>query len=506
MVNGYIKDNSNNWVSSATLYRNSPNAIRMATAPVGSQFLQWEVYVNGVLQTDSDEIEIPTAEQTRLKKLVRDITIKATYYIPDENVRYTLSIERKDGSVEQNTYTVGTEVTIIASLPNQGYEFYKWIGDVAYVAGGTYNSTSYINMPAQNIYIKENYVLEGYIPEYDLEMKNIYGECCYTTEYEDPQTGEITTTDHWVSRWSYPEGTVVRIRATGYEDDRYFSEWNATNHDTGLDARSIIADITSSTTTLMIPTYDVDATPIIPLKDTYLLTITNGGTSGTYYEGAKADVYFNKSEDNTNDVHYEFIRWVGGTGTNIADIELWDGGMFNVLTPGTSSTPQYIKMPGKATEIIANYRTLYKLALTNGTIDSTSTTSGYYETGITVNITADTPATGLMFQYWSGDTSRVANIYDPTTTVTTTGGVTNLTAVYSTINDRNNIGYTNTDLKSTSVISNNSITVISGTIGVGFIITDVNGHIYIVTAVDTQNNTSTIYRMTKIVRGGNIYE
>jgi hypothetical protein len=157
MVDGYVWDGSD-WVASATLLRNSANAIKMKPAPTGKQFLQWEVYVNGVLQTDANDVYEPLAEQTTLRNLVRDITIKATYYVPDPTVTYTLSIERKDGSIDQHDYPVGTEVTIRASSPAQGYEFYKWTGDTAYVAGGVYNSESYVRIPAQNIQIKENYV------------------------------------------------------------------------------------------------------------------------------------------------------------------------------------------------------------------------------------------------------------------------------------------------------------------------------------------------------------
>lgn len=111
----------------------------------------------------------------------------------------------------------------------------------------------------------------------------------------------------------------------------------------------------------------------------------------------------------------------------------------------------------------------------------------------------------MRFQYWSGDTSRLASKWDPTTTVQTTTGATNLTAVYSTDTDRNNTGYVTSSLKNVSTVDNNDIIIISGEINIGFIITDSNGHTYVVTNIDSQNNTSTIYRMTKIVKGGNIY-
>lgn len=502
MIDGYVWDGSD-WVTSATLLTGSQNAIKMKPAPTGKQFLQWNVYVNGELRTDADDVYEPLAEQTRLRNLSRNVTLEATYFTPDTETKYNLTIERKDGSTTQIEKPAGTDVDIHASFPDQGMEFYKWTGDVSYVAGGIYYADSYVHMPAQNIRIKENYVPEGYIPGYDLEMKNLYGQCCYTTEYEDPETGEITTTEHWVSKWNYPEGSIVKIRATGIEPENYFDEWTAINHLTSADAKSIIKELKSLETTLTMPDYDIDVTPQIAAKQTYKFTVTGGGTSGFYYKDYRVDVYFGLS--NTNDVHYEFIRWASVSGTPVYQLELYDGGMFSATTPGTQTSPQYIKAPGTTTEIRATYKTKYRLTLTGGTIDETSTTQEFYETGTTVNITADQAPAGTTFQYWSGDTSRVGNIYDPTTTVRTTNGVTNLTAVYSTNAERNGIGYVTTNLKNINTIDNEDITIISGEIEVGFIITDVNGHIYLVTAVDTQNDTSTIYRMTKIVQGGNIY-
>lgn len=497
--NGYIWDGSE-WVTSATLLRNSTNAIKMKPAPTGMQFLQWEVYVDGVLQTDANDVYEPLSEQTSLRNLLRNATLKATYFVPDPDLKYVLTIERKDGSVDQRDYSAGENVTIRASYPDEGMEFYKWSGDTAYVAGGVYNSESYIHMPAQNITVKENFVPEGYVPEYEVVMTNIYGECCYVTTSEDPETGEVTETEHWVERHSFPEGTEVKIRAKGYDAEYYFAAWGAVKYETDEDARVIIENLTAEETTITVPDYDVAIEAKIALKTTYLLTIVDGKTSGNYYEGKRADVYFSK--ENTDDIHYEFIRWTGDT---VSQLELYDGGMFNVLVAGTETEPQYIKMPGEATEIKATYNTLYRLTLNGGSIDESGLTQDYFKTDTTVAITADPAPAGMKFQYWEGDVDKLGSKYDPTTTVTTVTGTTTITAVYSTDTEQNSIGYVETDLKSSSTVNNSDITVISGSIEVGFIITDSNGHIYIITSIDESTGVSTIYRMTKIVQGGNIY-
>lgn len=503
VVNGYIW-NGSDWVESATLLRNSTNAIKMKPAPTGEQFFQWEVYVNGVLQTDANDVYEPLAEHTTLRNLTRDITIKATYYVPDTESKYTLTVERKDGSVKQYEKPAGTDITVNASPPDEGMEFYKWTGDVAYVVGGIYNANIYVHLPAQNITIKENYVPEGYIPEYEIVMTDIYGKCCYVTEYTNPETGEVIKTEHWVERHSFPEGTRVDIKATGFDEKYYFSTWGAVKYETNEDARIIIDELTEPYTTITVPDYDVAIEAKIADKATYLLNLVDGLTGGRpsayYYKGKRADVYFAKEDD--NDVHYKFIRWTGST---VSQLELYDGGMFNVLVPGTAAEPQFIKMPGQDTEIKATYDTLYRLTVNGGSINNSDLTQDYFKTETKVEITADPAPEGMKFQYWEGDTDKLGSKYDPTTTVTTVTGTTTLTAKYSTDAEQNSVGYVEVDLKSSTTVDNSIITVISGNIEVGFMLTDSNGHIYIITSIDESTGISTIYRMTKIVQGGNIY-
>lgn len=500
MRDGRIQDYNGNWVTNVTLRRDATNAIIANNAPVNKTFLQWNVYENGVLQTNATDVYEPLASTSRLRCLSRDITIEATYYTPDPETKYTLTIHRKDGTTSQNQYSVGYDANISASYPDQGMEFYKWTGDTAYVAGGVYNAESYVHMPAQDVDVYENYVPEGYIPQYDLDMTGLYGECCYETEYEDPETGEITVTEHWVSRHSYPEGTRVKIRATGYAAEYYFSAWEAYNHDSGADARSILDSLVETNTTLTMPDYDVDMVAQIALKQTYEMKVNDGRESGFFYKDKHVDIWFNLT--NTNNIHYTFIRW---TGTTVSQLKRIDGTMFDPLDSGQVNH-QVILMPAQRTEITATYKTLYRTTLVGGTIDSTGgLREGYYETNTALNITADPAPTGMRFQYWAGDTSELGSIYDPTTTLNTVTGTTDIRAIYSTDADRNEIGYSTLDLKNVSTIDNNDITIISGEIEVGFILTDVNGHIYIITNVDDLNNTSTIYRMTKVVEGGNVY-
>ena len=70
------------------------------------------------------------------------------------------------------------------------------------------------------------------------------------------------------------------------------------------------------------------------------------------------------------------------------------------------------------------YLTEYPLTVNNGSGD------GSYIEGSIVNISADAPPAELVFDAWIGDTATVANIYDPTTTVTMPAAAVTVTATY----------------------------------------------------------------------------
>lgn len=515
MIDGEIYDGTN-WVSSATILRDALNNIRVrqGAVPYGHQFLQWEVYINGVLQTNTNYVEIysPLAETTRLSKLRSDCTIKATFFVPDATQQRTLTVHRKDGSTTQYTRPIGDQVTVYASYPDQGKEFYEWTGDLAYASTSALVTPIQMTIPSVNIEIWENYIDEGARPKVTLHRAGIYGEMKYTTSSTDPDTGEEVITEHWTSEpHDYYVGDEVEIRMTEYPNEYFFGGWSAYAYSSGENLDDIISRTNPPefphTTTLTMPKVATTFQGSTVRKGDVKLVLEDGltgldNTSAVLYKGKKADIRFAKVD--TDLIHYTFKRWtvLSGNYTPITQIELWDGGMFNPLVPGTYDNPIYIRMPATAVGLKANYTTSYKLGLTNATIDSTGETSGFYEAGQSVSITADT-ITGMTFQYWAGDTDTIANIYDPTTTVTTVAGSTALRAVYSTDSERNDIGYTNLSLSASSTVDNTNINVISGTLQNGFILTDSVGHIYVV--VNINNNVSTIVRLTKIDRGGNIY-
>ena len=81
-----------------------------------------------------------------------------------------------------------------------------------------------------------------------------------------------------------------------------------------------------------------------------------------------------------------------------------------------------------------------------------------------------------------------------------------LTAIYALTTDENDIGYSLVSLKDSATVNVRDITLVSGEVRLGCIITDNIGHNYIVRSVNETEGTATITRMTKINKGGNVYE
>lgn len=335
-------------------------------------------------------------------------------------------------------------------------------------------------MPPKNIELIPTYVREGYVTKYHVYMYS--AECLVeTSEYSN-----------WVTDAEFEEGSIAYIRPTTIPFGWRFNGWQGeTDEETAT-----VNSISSENTYLRIADFDIHMTATIIEEAKYTMKINNGQTSGEYYGGARVDVYFDK--ENTNSEHYTFIRWTG----DVSGLELYDGGSFDVTKAGTSNEPQYVKMPPQRIEITAEYTATYHLVVNGGHI--TGTEDEYFAPGATVNITADVEE-GTVFQKWIGNTDGIANVYDPTTTVTFGEGAKEITAVYSNIADRNNIGYGLTNLILNDTIDIEDITVISGEISIGFILTDTNtGHIYLVTNVN--QDTVQVTKMTRTVKGGNIYE
>lgn len=490
--NGYIQID-NQWVTSGTVLRNSQPYIQMKPAPEGYQFFQWEVLIG-----DDNDVYQPLAETTYLRNVTHNIKVRATYYIPDPETTYEFTINRIDGTHDVYHIPAGGTQEFYCTEPPEGLKFYRWLGDYQYLTvgtprqryyGGTYEIPQVVHMPARNITISEDeYKPLDWTLKYHLYMSPTNIAECLISRTVDEETEEVT--EVWGTDGEYEEGTEVEIRVKYVPEESYFSEWvGDTDAETAL-VTNVIEPISS----IVMADFDVHLTAQTQLKQTYTFTVNNGGVSGQYYKDKKVSVFFIPPV--VNGEQQTFTQWTG----DVAYISLWDGGVFDVLEPGTSEYPQEVRMPERAITLTANYTTSYKLTVNSGVIDEGGE---YFAPNTTLHITANT-IQGKNFVKWVGDISGIGSIYDPTTTITTTNSPKTLTATYANETDRNNVGYGLISFKASDIINITDITIISGTIGIGFIITDSLGHLYVVT--DVNQTTVTVSRMTKIQKGGDVYE
>lgn len=453
VTNGKLADGS----TSGTFLRNSSPQIIMNPAPDGMQFLQWEV-----LTGDDNDVTQPLAENTTIRNLTHDVSVRATYYVPNPEVKYTLTITGKDGTITTYNYAIGEQVNIYADSPDEGYKFYKWVGDTQYV-NDKYAEKAVVNMPGKNITLSMEYRREGAITTYHVLLEG----------------GKIQIeNDKWNIEGEFEEGTTLNIKADNPMLGWEFVQWKKPANASADDkSEETVANLTEPETTIQVQNFDITLSVVWKEKDKYIMTVNDGFGSGSYYPDQPVQVYFNLQD--TSLTHYKFTRW---SGNDIAYLKLISGGAFDVFKP----EEQAIKMPNRNIEITALYSASYLLSIN-------SIEQGFYLEGEEVQVSAE-EIEGKTFRYWDGNTECVDNKYNPNITVTMPKGTVNLIPVYSNTNERNDIGYTLTDIYDSATIAVEDVKIISGKIEVGFIITDVSGHIYIV--MNITDNQLGITRLT----------
>jgi hypothetical protein len=193
----------------------------------------------------------------------------------------------------------------------------------------------------------------------------------------------------------YASGTAVPIKANAAPARQVFSRWTG----------ATVANATSPTTTLTMPTANVTVTATYVAVPTFSLTVVNGSGSGTYAAGAVVSISANPPA-----AGQAFSSWTGAA----------------VANASASSTT--LTMPAANATVTATYAPVatptFMLSVVNGT------GSGSYAAGTTVNISANAPPSGQAFSNWTG--AAVANPSVSTTTLPMPAANTTVTANYST--------------------------------------------------------------------------
>ena len=279
---------------------------------------------------------------TTLRMLPCALSVEATYMdIPP--TPFDLTVVNGSGS---GSYTAGTAVKVVADAPASGKMFDKWTGDSGYLADPAASETI-LTMPAASVKITATYKAA-------------------------PSNLRTLTVTGGSGSGSYAEGAAVPVVAAAPASGKMFYVWIG---DTG-----ILLDPYSSSTVVTMPAEDaaIEATYMDDPSTRHVLTVTDGSGSGTYATGTPVRIAANAPPAGKL-----FDAWTGDT--------------TKLLSAAAPSS--IIIMPDADATLAATYKDAPSgwrtLSVANGS------GSGTYAAGTLVRITADTPASGMVFKSWS---------------------------------------------------------------------------------------------------------
>ena len=215
-------ENGTVWIpSTEELYPNGQILRITATPDEGYLFKSWSGHASG---TDN-----PLTIVMNVDKVI----------IANFSESYILTVNGGTGSGE---YLEGAVVEIEADIPDQGYVFERWTGDIEYI-DDVNSSITTVTMPGKDISLTASY-------------EAIY----YTlTVHQGSGSGE------------YLENAEVAIEADTPPEGEIFDEWTG-----DID---YVADVGSSITTIIMPSYDISVTATF-IADTLSVGIISPGSGG----------------------------------------------------------------------------------------------------------------------------------------------------------------------------------------------------------------------------------
>jgi len=369
------------------------------TAPSGQEFDEWVGDVSGIANVNSSS--------TTLTMPYANAEVTATY----TDKTWTLTVNSGSGDGD---YVVGTEVPISADTPPSGQEFDEWIGDTEGIAktwtltvnsgsgDGSYVVATVVDITAETA--PQGMIFDQWTGDVD-NVADIHDP---TTTITMPYSNaEITATyvdivytltvNSGNGDGAYAQGTVVDIIADSAPSGQDFAEW--------VGDTDTIVSVTSSTTTITMPASNTEITATYTDK-TWTLTVNSGTGDGSYVVGTQVGITADTAPSG-----WQFDEWIGDT-----------DGIASVTSSSTTLT-----MPYADAEVTATYEAIsnYVLTVNSGSGD------GIYAASTEVDITADAAPSGMFFDAWIGDTSGIADINDPSTTLTMPAGDAEVTATYA---------------------------------------------------------------------------
>jgi hypothetical protein len=233
-------------------------AITAGAPPNGQTFYRWT--------GDTAYIANVASSNTVVTMPALAVELTATYIDV-----HTLTVNFGDGD---GVYTNGAQVAIMADAPSGGKIFYRWTGDIAYVANVA-SSNTVVTMPAVDIELTATY-----LDTYALTVNSGSGSGSYTN------------------------GEVVTITANAPAVGKVFALWTG--------ATQYVSDATAPVATVTMPGAAVVLTATYS-NVYYTLTVNGGSGSGPYTNGQVVVIEANVPSEKT------FVQWTGDT-AHVANI------------------------------------------------------------------------------------------------------------------------------------------------------------------------------------------
>ena len=341
----------------------------------GYEFVEW-------LPEGDVQISDPSAEVIIFNMPAENIVLTATYEeIPPEEYLVTVMNGSflVDGE-ETDTAIAGTTVTLFADDPDEGMIFKGWQSNDVTVADASAEETSF-TMPEKDVTVTAVYAP---IPTYTI-----------TTATNDigvagARSGAGTT-------FQAREGDYITVTATSYSNSNFVG-WKITADQNALpyvdDENNYLK------ASFVMPAKNVRVQAVYERIPENQVRVINGKGSGTYKKGDTVTIVAN-----TPAAGYKFKNWEVLTG--------------NVTLANAAAEKTTFTMPSAAVQVRAVYQIVqYKLTVVNGTINNNNSTTGMYNAGDTVKLTANYPADGKEFDSWTVATKN-ATVSSPTRFYTT---------------------------------------------------------------------------------------
>ena len=413
--------------------------------------------------------------------LTADTNIIATYYYPKSPEYYTLTVY--DGYPESGNYAVGSQITIRAKTPAQGWEFHNWYGDIQYLVNPDVTlSENAVIIPQKAITLYAKFNVIGELPTYRVSV--IEGTA--SGSYEDSDGNVHDESGVYID---VPAGTEVTLTADPDTVGHTFSYWDGNFEQAG------VTDIVTTNNPTIFTMVENNINVTMVRKEFKKASVY--GTNAT----SLSDVYPGKytisgTLKDTENYHYTFKYWTCVDADNNDCIDA-------IEDPSKEETTITVT-EDKDLWIEAVYDTYYKLTVVEGQ----DTGGGYYMEGQTVNTVyanTPTPESRLQFDHWEDPVGIIQNIYDKTPTIIMKNSIATITAVFTSIDAKgNSIAMTSEDIHDAEITRHDSY-LINGIYAVGTIVFDKDGCIGVITEVNPdQIDDTDDYKVEKLFYGGNV--